>query len=140
MKKISYLFLFLLLMMTLTPSLALAGSYKSLKFTSNSGETYTVATNNLEILVNGENLTFNNTDLTIPLSYLVSMEFTDYDDSPAEIDTVLFDGKGAVTVFNINGTSVGSFDSYTEALASLSQGVYVIKDANGNSLKISVGK
>lgn len=137
MKRILFL---LLSMMAISSSVAIAGRYCSLKFTSNSGETYTVATNNLEILVNGENLTFSNTDLMIPLTSLVSMEFTDYDDSPAAIETVPFDGKGAVTVYNIDGTVVSSFDSYSEALASLRQGVYVIKDVNGNSLKISVGK
>ena len=139
MKKFSFQFL-MMLMMVLIPSLAFAGRYTTLKFTSASGETYNIATNNLEILVNGENLTFNNTNLTIPLSSLVSMEFTDYDESSSAIDAVTFDGNGIVTVYNVNGSSVGSFDSYTEALASLSQGVYVIKDANGNSLKISVGK
>lgn len=126
--------------MALIPSLASAGRYNSLKFTSNSGETYTVATSNLEIQVNGENLTFSNTNLMIPLSSLVSMEFSDFDDSTAEIDSIISDCRDGVTVYNINGTSVGSFDSYTEALASLSQGIYVIKDSNGNSFKISVEK
>ena len=139
MKKFALLFLMVSLM-ALPSSLAMAGRYNSLKFTSNSGEIYTVATNNLEVLINGENITFSNTDLTIPLSSLVSMEFTDYDDSPAAIDTVTFDGNGLVTVYNIDGTSVGSFDSYTDALSSLGKGVYVVKDINGNSLKISVGK
>ena len=137
MKRILFL---LLSMMAISSSVAIAGRYCSLKFTSNSGETYTVATNNLEILVNGENLTFSNTDLMIPLTSLVSMEFTDYDDSPAAIDTVKFDGDGLVTVYNIDGTSLGSFDSYTDALSSLGKGVYVVKDTIGNSLKISVGK
>ena len=139
MKKLLFLF-FTMLLAALTPSSAFSGRYNSLKFTSNSGENYTVATNNLEILVNGENLTFSNTDLTIPLSSLISMELTDYDDSPAAIDTVKFDGNGLVTVYNIDGTSVGSFDSYTDALSSLGKGVYVVKDTIGNSLKIRVGK
>ena len=139
MKNFSLLFLMVSLMV-LPSSLVMAGRYSSLMFTSNTGEKYTVATNNLEILVNGENLTFSNTDLTIPLSSLISMEFTDYDDSPATIDTVKFDGNGLVTVYNIDGTSVGSFDSYTDALSSLGKGVYVVKDTIGNSLKISVGK
>ena len=139
MKKFSLLF-FMLLTMALTPSLAFAGRYNSLKFTSNTGETYTVATNNLEILVDGENLTFSNTDLTILLSSLISMEFINDVDDPAAIDTVKFDGNGLVTVYNIDGTSLGSFDSYNDALSSLGKGVYVVKDTNGNSLKISVGK
>lgn len=127
-------------MMALSSSSAMAGKYSSLKFISDSGDTYTVAANNLEIFVNGGSLTFGNTDLIIPLTSLVSMEFTDYDDNPTGIDTVTFDGKGGVAVYNINGTPVGTFDSYAEALASLSQGVYVVKDTNGNSLKISVEK
>ena len=139
MKKFPLLFLMVSLMV-LPSSLAMAGRYSTLMFTSNTGEKYTVATNHLEILVNGENLTFSNTDLTIPLSSLISMEFTDYDDSPAAIDIVKFDGNGLVTVYNIDGTSVGSFDSYTDALSSLGKGVYVVKDTFGNSLKISVGK
>lgn len=139
MKKFSLLIL-LISMMVLPSSLAMAGRYCSLMFTSNTGETYTVATNNLEILVNGENLTFSNTDLSIPVSSLVSMEFTDYDDSPSAIDTVIFDGNGLVTVYNIDGSTAGCFDSYTNALSSLGKGVYVIKDTIGNSLKISVGK
>ena len=130
----------MLLMTATIPSLAIAGRYNSLKFSSSSGETFTVATNNLEILVNGENLTFNNTNLTIPLSSLISMEFTDYEESPASIDIVKFDGNGFVTVYNIDGTSIGYFDSYTDALSSLGKGVYVVKDKNGNSLKISVEK
>lgn len=138
MKKISILFI--MLMTAFSSSLVKAGSYKSLKFTSNSGETFTVLTNNLEILVNGENLSFNNTDLTIPLSSLVSMEFTEYDESQAAVDCVVFDSKGIVTVYDIKGSSIGTFDSYTEALALLNQGVYVIIDINGNSLKICVGK
>ena len=139
MKKLSTFFLMLLMTATI-PSLAIAGRYNSLKFSSSSGETFTVATNNLEILVNSENLTFNNTNLTIPLSSLISMEFTDYEESPASIDIVKFDGNGFVTVYNIDGTSMGYFDSYTDALSSLGKGVYVVKDTIGNSLKISVGK
>lgn len=139
MKKLS-LFILGMLAAALIPSLAIAGRYNSLKFTSDSGETYTVATKNLEIIVGSENLTFSNTNLTIPLTSLVSMEFADYDDNPAEIDTVEFDGEGTVTVYGLNGTKVGSFDSYAEALASLGQGLYVIKDASGNSLKVNVEK
>lgn len=139
MKK-KFTFFLTLLVLALTPSLASSGSYSSLKFTSNSGETYTVATNNLEILVNGENLTFNNTNLTIPLSSLVSMEFGDFGNTPSVIDTVSFDGTDLVAVYNPNGTLVGTFASYSEALDSLGQGVYVIRDAKGNSLKISVEK
>ena len=127
-------------MTALSSSLSFAGRYTTLKFTSDSGETYTVTTNNLEILVNEANLTFSNTDLTIPLASLVSMEFTDYDDSPASVDTFDSNPVGAVTVYNLNGMLIGSFESFSEALGSLGQGVFVITDANGNSLKISVVK
>lgn len=139
MRKISILFL-MLLMMALTPSMASAGRYSSLKFTSESGETYTVATENLEILIQGANLTFSNTNLIIPVSYLVSMEFGNFDDSSSEVNSAVADQNGVVSVFDINGTLLGSFGSYSEALGSLTPGIYVIMDSNGNSLKVSVGK
>ena len=139
MKKL--LFLFLLSITTLlSPATGFAGRYKSLKFTSNDGETYTIATNNLEILVSGEAITFSNTNLILPLSSLVSMEFTDYDENPAAVDSIVIEPTGAVMVYDINGLLVGSFDSYQDALESLREGVFVIKDTKGNSLKISVGK
>ena len=139
MKKISFLFL-MMLMTAISSSVAFAGRYTMLKFTSNGGETYTIATNNLEILINDGNLTFNNTDLTLPLASLVSMEFTDYDDDPSNVNSLSFDHNGIVTVYNVNGILVGSFDSYSEAFNSLGRGVFVFKDTNGNTLKVSVGK
>lgn len=134
MKK---LFLFLVLpMLTFSTSVSSAGRYSSLKFTSNTGEIYTVTTNNLEILIQDGNIVFNNTNLIIPLSSLETMEFTDYDGSSSDVDSLQFDSVGSVTVYRLNGTIAGSFDSYAEALDSLSRGIYVIKDENGNSLKV----
>lgn len=130
----------MLVMVALISTSALAGRYNSLEFTSNTGETYTVATEDLEILVEGDNLSFNNTDLTIPLTSLVSMEFGDFDIDTTEVESISVNQEGAVTVYNLNGTSAGTFNSYTEALAALRPGLYVIKDANGNSLKVNVEK
>ena len=138
MKKITFLFLMMLLT-ALVPSSAFAGKYNSLKFTSSTGETYTVATHNLEILVQGENLTFSNTDLKLPLSSLVSMEFA-WDDNTTKIEELVFDPNCSVMVYNVNGTPVGFFDSYSEALDSIGKGIYVVKDSNGNSLKVNVEK
>ena len=126
--------------MALSTASATAGRYNTLTFTSNGGETYSVSTNNLEILISGDNLSFNNTDIIIPLSTLMSMEFADYDDSPAGVDSFVTDGSGAVTVFTIDGTVVGAFGSYSVALRSLTRGIYVIKDENGKSIKVKVGK
>lgn len=126
--------------MALIPSLASAGRYNSLKFTSNTGETYTISTNNMEILIADRNLTFSNTNIIIPLSSLVSMEFADYEEGASLVEGPVFDRECAVMVYNLNGTTVGYFDSYSEALGSLGKGLYVIKDANGNSLKVNVEK
>lgn len=134
------LLIFMLSMMASATSVALAGGYNSLKFTSDTGEIYTITTDNLEILIEGENLVFNNTDLSLPLATLLSMEFTDYSDETAGTDSMIIEPDAAVTVFDLNGVSIGSFDTYSEAISALCNGVFVIKDANGNSLKISVGK
>lgn len=130
----------MILMMALSTFVSSAGRYNALKFTSKAGDIYTVVADNLEIQINGNDISFNNTDITIPLNSLVSMEFTDYDDNPAEINSVIPDMEGVVTVYNMNGTMIGSFGSYSEALGSLSHGVFVIKDTNGNSLKVSMIK
>ena len=129
----------MMLLTALVPSSAFAGKYNSLKFTSSTDETFIVATDNLEIFVEGETLIFSNTDLTLPLSSLVSMEFTE-DENTSKIEELVFDPNCSVKVYNVNGTPVGSFDSYSEALDSLGKGIYVVKDSNGNSLKVNVEK
>ena len=129
----------MMLLTALVPSLAFAGKFNSLKFTSSTDETFIVATDNLEIIVEGENLIFSNTDLKLPLSSLVSMEFTE-DENTSKIEELAFDPNYSVMVYKVNGTPVGSFDSYSEALDSLGKGIYVVKDSNGNSLKVNVEK
>lgn len=130
----------LISVLTLCTATSFAGRYNSLKFISDRGETYTVTTNNLEIFINGENISFSNTDLILPLSSLVTMEFTDYDDSPAEINAIMFERNGVVMIYNLNGMAIGSFESYSEAFGSLNNGIYVIKDVRGNSLKVKIEK
>lgn len=130
----------LMAVVSVLTSVSFAEGYSTLKFTSASGEVFTVETNNLEISVYGENLAFNNTDLLIPLSTLETMEFIDHYDGPAAVETVVASFESTVLVYGIDGKVVASFDSYTEALSSLGKGVYVIKDANGKTLKISIGK
>ena len=124
----------------MTPSLSFAGRYMSLKFTSVTGDTYTISTNNLAISIHDKNLLFNNTDLIIPFESLSSMEFTDYDNNSTIINTVIQNKESRVEVYKINGTLHGSFGSMSEAWYSLPQGLYVIKDDNGNTFKVNIGK
>lgn len=117
-----------------------ADGYGSLKFTMDNGQTYVVETYNLEFTVGADHITFNNTNLTIPVNSVVSMEFTDPFTGPAEVDKIEFNTAEGVEVFTVDGMTLGAFNTCAEAIGSLSKGVYVIKDAKGNSLKIRVGQ
>lgn len=121
-------------------SMAFAGGYKTLTFTSGQGETYEVVTANLELFVVGDNLTFSNTDLIIPLSSLVSMEFTDYSNEWASIDTMVPGLEGGVAAYSLNGVYLKTFNSLTEALSSLGKGIFVIKDGEGRTLKVNIDR
>ena len=137
-KKIFFSFLMLVSFFT---SATFAVGFNTLKFTYDSGKTYSVDTDDLELIIEGENLSFNNTDFTIPLSSLLSMEFIDHYDAPAAVDALSFDcPQGRISVYNLKGTFAGSFDSFSQALNSLGEGVFVIKGSNGETLKVNVGK
>lgn len=117
-----------------------AEGYNTLKFTSTNGETVSVETGNLEIIIQEDCLTFNNVDLILPLSSLESMEFSDHYDAPASVEGLNAETDGKTYVYDLEGKTVGTFPTVTTALNSLSKGVYVIKTSNGKTLKVSVGK
>ena len=113
--------------------------FKALKFVSATGESFTVEANDLEIYFLNGNVSFNNTELTIPSSSLISMEFTDEYDEPTGIDKISIE-KDTVEVFRLDGKLAGIFATAAEAVVRLDAGVYIIKDSKGNSIKITVGK
>lgn len=94
----------------------------------------------LVINIEGENLMITNTagaTLSAKASDLVSMQFTDTD--PAGVKKIL-EGETAVKVYNINGVYMGECSSLKEAKETLPNGVYVVKNSNGETIKMVIGK
>jgi hypothetical protein len=69
------------------------------------------------------------------LTNVQSFYFTD---STSGVALTASDANGRVSVWNVNGTSCGDFDSVKAAAASLHKGVYVIKYSNGGTVKIEL--
>lgn len=130
-----------LLLMTFAAKSEAADSFGFLKFTTTDGETYGVETENLEITVQGENLTFSNTNLLLPIADLATMEFVEtYESGTTAVELIPEAVEGAVAVYSLDGNALGSFASFSDALKSLGQGVYIVVDSEGNTLKIAVGQ
>ena len=121
-------------------SVAMGEGFKALQFTKDNGKTYTILPNNLEFCFNEDLITFNNIDLHLPVTSVVSMEFTDNYVDPSGVEQIAVNTSGKIEVFTMEGKAIGGFDSYSDAINSLTNGIYVIKDSKGNSLKIKVGK
>lgn len=134
MKKL-YLILFAMLG-TLTAS----AGYNYMEFKTVDGATRTIAADGLEITLDGESIVATNTAaevLRLQAASIASMEFTDYASSVAEISANI---DCAVIAYAIDGTEVGAFGSTTEAFNKLNSGLYLLKSASGQTIKIIVSK
>lgn len=114
--------------------------FGKLVFKSASGESYYVETQGLEIYFKDGNVTFNNNELSIPTSQLVSMEFSNNTDSGTGVEEILSNTTESVTVYYIDGVKVGEYSSLAEACQSLKTGVYVVRYSNGQTVKIKLEK
>ena len=115
-----------------------ADTYSYLVFTNTGGTTTAFEVSNLTLTVNGSNLQVTNNDGTVNLvlTELAAMQFSTSADEITAVENVL-DGDQPVQVFNILGTSLGTFNSLVEAAQQLPAGAYVITNGK-NSQKIVV--
>lgn len=109
--------------------IAQAATYSYLVFTNTTGTTTAFSVNNLTLTVKGSNLQVTNDAGTVNLvlTDLAAMQFSTSADSVMAVENV-FDADQPVQVFNILGTSVGTFGSLMEAAQNLSAGAYVISN------------
>lgn len=134
MKKL--LFIAAMTVMSLTAS---AENVLHMVFKTADGVAHSIEASGLDIkFTEGKMKAANATEtLTIPLSDLVSMEF---DDGSASIYDTVATEDGEVTVSNINGIEIGRFPSLTTATDNLPDGIYVITQSSGKSLKLIINK
>lgn len=108
--------------------MAQAADYPYLVFTNTGGTTTVLGVTNMTLAVSGSNLSVTNADgtTTFVLTDLANMQFSVDGSTVSAIDHVLDAGQ-PVSVFSLTGISLGTFNSLTEGVKTLSTGAYVIK-------------
>lgn len=135
MKK--FLLMAIALVMSATAS---AGYGYMLFYTNQSTDPEVIATENLVITIDDENLMISNSKdrpLTLPLSTVSAMEFSAGSYSSVGL---VSETDGKVSLYSADGLPVGDFSSLDEAVGSLPAGIYVIRKTNGDTVKIMIGK
>ena len=116
-----------------------AGEYAYLVFTNAEGTKTALSVTNLTMTVNGAQLDVTNADGTVnfTLTDLAAMQFSvDGVNLPEGISNVL-NADAPVAVYEISGTSLGTFDNLVQAAQQLGAGAYVIVQS-GKSQKLIV--
>lgn len=115
-----------------------AADYPYLVFTNTAGSTTVINVSNLTLNVNGSSLEVNNIDgsTSFTLTDLANMQFSKDGSTVTAIDNVLVADK-AVEVYSLLGMRLGTFNSLSEGVNTLSPDVYVIKQ-NTNTQTIVI--
>ena len=116
-----------------------AGDYAYLVFTNTVGSKTALPVANLTMTVNGAQLDVTNAEGTVhfTLTDLAAMQFsTDGESLPEGIENVL-NADAPLTVYSVNGMSLGTFNSLVQAVQQLDKGTYVMVQ-NGKSQKMIV--
>lgn len=116
-------------------------AYPSMEFVKTDGTSEIIPSKGLTITSDGTNLILTNAYQhyqTIPMADVSYMQFSE--SVAASVEEVQATVEGEVSVYNASGVHVGNFSSASEAWENLGQGLYLVKDINGNSIKILVTK
>ena len=118
----------MVLAMLVCAVMAQASEYAYLVFTNAEGTKTALSVANLTMKVTGTQLEVTNDDGTVKftLTNLASMQFSvDGENLPSGMDQVL-NADASVTVYGINGMSLGTFSSMVHAVQQLDKGSYVM--------------
>lgn len=121
-------------------SLSAMADYEYMVFTYADGTQTALLAEGLVINVDGSSLAITNTEgesIEVDASELVSMQFSDVD--PAGVETILA-GDSAWDVYNLEGVYAGRFNSLNEARSALAKGIYVIRNQEGETIKLVIGQ
>lgn len=124
----------------LLASLTALADYNFMEFNYSDGNVKVISAEGLTITVEGNTLEISNTkgeSFNVDASSLTSMQFTNND--PAGVKTII-DGEIPVMVFDLEGRKIGVFESLNSARNALNNGIYVIKNSDGETIKLVIGK
>ena len=136
MRKLLLLFLLTIIWM----SVKAVPPYKYMEFKTTENTSLVFEAEGLEIEINDGVLSLSNASgqkMNIDVSTLVSMQFTD---NPAAIFNNTGDSDSKVKVYKLDGTVVGLFSNVSNVTNTLSPGVFILKSAEGQTVKIMIGK
>lgn len=128
----------ILLCLGVAMALTAAADFKALKFAQTDGTVTTVKTAGLTLTPQDGSLEIANTageKVTLQLATINYMQFVE---ESASVDSPVFDLEGNVIVYNLQGVKEGEFSSVFEASRKLSPGIYLVRDNSGRTLKIIV--
>lgn len=128
----------ILLCLGVVMALTAAADFKALKFAQTDGTVTTVKTAGLTLTPQDGSLEIANTageKVTLQLATINYMQFVE---ESASVDSPVFDLEGNVIVYNLQGVREGEFSSAFEASRKLSPGIYLVRDNSGRTLKIIV--
>ncbi len=116
-----------------------AESYAYLTFQKADGTVVSIDVESLEMTLQDGKLTYTNSvgTGTLTLADLAAMYFS-ASDATAITPVVVDSTDGKVEVFSLKGTSYGTFSSVKAVQGSVPAGMYIVKMANGKTLKITV--
>ncbi len=116
-----------------------AEGYAYLTFQKADGTVVSIDVESLEMTLQDGKLTYTNSagTGTLTLADLAAMYFS-ASDATAITPVVVSSTDGKVEVFSLKGTSYGTFSSVKAVQGSVPAGMYIIKMANGKTLKITV--
>lgn len=132
-------FLLITVLFFLTIPLSGLADNRMMLFKTSDGDSRSISSSGLEIKFIDGNMVAGNGEetLTLPLSDLVSMEFSVGSSSIVDI-TGSFSSD--VAVFNINGINLGTYSSPAMASRTLPAGLYVMKFKSGETQKLIIRK
>lgn len=122
----------------LCTSFSFAGDYDYITFITSDGSQH-IASAGLMMTISGSNLVADNgtSNLTITLSKLQKMYFSDENGIYTGLETNGFNEDASVLVFTIDGKNIGSYDNIHSAVVGLAAGTYIVRQ-NTNSIKIII--
>lgn len=130
-----------ILLALIVPFGCFAENYQTLLFQTADGGKIPVPTANLVISVDDGKLFISNTDesMILETSDLMSMEFIEEALSPS-ITESLYSDASPVKLYTLDGLFAGEFCCIDSARENLPGGIYIIKLADGGSLKVNFKK
>lgn len=112
--------------------------YTTLSFKTVDGQSYHFDIKGLDISFSQEYLTASNPEISfaLPLAQIESMEFTNI--ASIGTDAMINNNKinEETIVFTVSGMAMGIFPSFEDAMQRIPAGVYILKYADGTTIKI----